>query len=131
MRGEAILLADGFSVDASEFRRLGANLGKIPAKATREVEAVLKKGAVNIKREMQAAFEGSPHFRGVARHVSFDRKGLGFEVGPTQGGAGSLAGIAVDGGANGGGGSVDIDSLLPAEAAAVERFIGDVLDGLL
>lgn len=122
-------------IDTSELRRLAVDLGKVPAAVIPEAEAVLKKGAQNLKTEMQAAFQESPHFKAVARAVSYDRVGgareVGYEIGPTVGGAGSLAHIAVDGGANGGGASVDIDSLLPREAAAVEKYLGDILGDAL
>ncbi|MCL1871004.1 MAG: hypothetical protein FWF90_11405 [Promicromonosporaceae bacterium] len=124
-----------FEIDTSDLRRLSADLGQVPARAARDVETVLAHGAVNLKRSMQAAFARSPHFKAVARDVSYDRRGfaseIAFEVGPTMHGAGALGHIAVDGGANGGGGSVDIDELLPPEAAAVERFVGEILGGLL
>jgi len=128
-------MADGLNIDTSQLRELAADLGRIPGRVERDVEAVMKRGAQNIKEGMQAAFEGSPAFKGAARTVSYDRKGLfrsvGYEIGPTIGGAGSLAGIAVDGGANGGGGTVDVDSVLEAEGPNLERELGNILDGLL
>jgi hypothetical protein len=130
-------MADGFTMDTSELNRLAADLGKIPGRAVPQVDAVLKKGAVKMKGEMQRAFSGSPHFKGVTPAVSFDRRGfasrVGYEIGPDADRApgGALAGIAVEGGANGGGGTVDIDSILPAETPAIEREIGKILGGLL
>ncbi|GAB3166617.1 hypothetical protein GCM10027059_25840 [Myceligenerans halotolerans] len=129
-------MADGFTVDASEARALAADLGRIPARAIPEVDGVLEKAANVLKKDMAAAFAASPHFKRVAAAVSYERKGsfreIAYEVGPETGrGAGSLAGIAVDGGANGGGGSVKIDGLLESEAAVIERHIGDIIEGLL
>jgi len=126
----------GFDVDASEFRKLAVELGRVPAKIVPDVEAVLKRGAQALKEGMAAEFEGSPHFKRVGATVSYERQGfareIAYEIGPEMGrGAGSLAGIAVEGGANGGGGSVDIDNLLEPEAEMVERFLGDALEGLL
>lgn len=125
----------GFSIDDSEFRELAADLGKVPSRLLPEVDAVLKRGANNLKGSMRAAFEASPHFRRVGGKVSYDSipgvGTVGYEVGPTIGGAGSLAGIAVDGGANGGGGSVQIDDLLPAEADVIEKHVGEILEGML
>lgn len=126
----------GFEIDTSELRKLSADLGRIPAKVVPEVESVLKKGADVLKKNMQAEFQESPHFKRVAEAVSYERRGFGrqiaYEVGPEMGrGAGSLGFIAVDGGANGGGGSVKIDQLLEPEAKQVEKFLGDILEDAL
>lgn len=126
----------GFEIDTSELRRLSTDLGKIPAAVVPDVESVLKKGADNLKGTMAAEFEGSPHFKRVGAAVSYERRGfsseIGYEIGPEIGrGAGSLGGIAVEGGANGGGGTVDIDHLLEPEAQAIEKHMLDALEGLL
>lgn len=129
----------GLEIDTSELRKLSADLGKIPGRVVPDVEAVLKKGANNLKDAMAAEFEGSPHFKRVAADVTYERKGfareieyeIGPEIGRGSGHAGGLGGIAVDGGANGGGGTVKIDHLLEPEAVAVEKFLGDALEGLL
>lgn len=126
----------GFEIDTSELRKLQTDLGRIPAKVVPEVESGLKNAAQNVKEGMVAEFQGSPHFKRVAAAVSYERRGfsseIAYEIGPEMGrGAGSLAGIAVEGGANGGGGSVKIDHLLEPESVAVEKFLGDVLEGLL
>lgn len=126
----------GFEIDTSELRKLSTDLGRIPAKVAPDAEAVLKRAAQNLKEAMAAEFEGSPHFKRVAGAVSYERRGfareIGYEIGPEMGrGAGSLAGIAVEGGANGGGGSVKIDQLLEPEAAQIEKHLLDVLGGAL
>lgn len=124
-----------FTVDTSEMRRLAADLGKISSRLLPEVDEALRESAGEAKGEMQAAFRGSRSFRGVASRVTFDRKvGVGsieYEIGPERGGAGSLAHIAVDGGANGGGGTVDIDGPLAAQAAKVEKRLDGLLEELL
>lgn len=131
----------GFEIDTSELTRLSADLGKIPAKAVPEVESVLKKGAQVLKEGMQAEFDASDSFtrkrKGAPLRVTYERRGLlreiAYEIGPEvgAGGMGSLAHIAVDGGANGGGGTVKVDQLLEPEAAVIEKHITDVLGGLL
>jgi hypothetical protein len=126
----------GFEIDTSELRKLSTDLGKIPAKAVAPSEAVLRKAAQNLKEGMAAEFEGSPHFKRVGAAVSYERRGfarkIAYEIGPEIGrDAGSLGGIAVEGGANGGGGSVNIDGLLEPEAAQIEKHMLDVLGGLL
>lgn len=125
-----------FEIDTSELRKLQTDLGKIPAKVVPESEAVLKKAAQSLKEGMAAEFEGSPHFKRAAAAVSYERRGfareIGYEIGPEIGrGAGSLGGIGVEGGANGGGGSVNIDHLLEPEAVAIEKHLLDLLGDAL
>jgi hypothetical protein len=126
----------GFEIDTSELNKLSTDLGKIPGKAVAPVEAVLKKSAQVLKEGMTAEFEGSPHFKRVGAAVSYERRGfareIAYEIGPEIGrGAGSLAGIAVEGGANGGGGSVKVDHLLEPEAVQIEKHMLNVLGDLL
>lgn len=129
----------GFEIDTSELRKLSTDLGKIPAKAVAPAEAVLKKAAQVLKDNMAAEFEGSPHFKRVAPDVTYERRGfareIAYEIGPEigrgKGHGGGLGGIAVEGGANGGGGSVNIDGLLEPEAAQIEKHMLGVLGGLL
>lgn len=129
----------GFEIDTSQARALAADIGRASGRAIPKVEAVLKKGAQSLKESMAAEFAKSWHFKRVAPAVTYERQGFGrsivYEIGPEvgrgRGSGGGLGGIAVDGGANGGGGTVRIDHLLDSEAAAVERYLGDVLDGAL
>ena len=123
-------------IDVSDVMKAAAEIGAKGAAAVDAIEPVMKRGAQNIKSEMQAIFGGSRHFGQIARDVTYDRIGLGartlgYEIGPTpDGDAGSLAGIAVEGGANGGGGTVDITPALEHEAPRLEAEIGIAL-GLL
>ena len=124
------------NIDVSDLMKAAAEVGAKGAAAVDAIEPVMKRGAQNIKTGMQSAFAGSRHFGQVARDVSYDRIGfgsatLGYEIGPTpDGDAGSLAGLAVEGGANGGGGTVDIQPALDAEAPRLEAEIQIAL-GLL
>lgn len=129
-------MADKIAIDTSELTTLAVDLGRVPAAAVPAAEAVMKRGAQNVKTQMQDRFAGSPHFKGVRRSVSYDRSGLlgiTYEVGPDRDRhpGGALAGIAVDGGANGGGGTVKIDDLADAEAPALEREMLKAIEGIL
>lgn len=122
-------MADELSIDVSDVLKAAAEIGAKGAAAVDAIEPVMERGAFNIKREMNAIFRQHPWFRRIGPDVSYDRIGyltgtLGYEIGPTpDGDAGSLAGIAVEGGANGGGGTVDIQPALDHEAARLENEI--------
>ena len=124
-----------FTIDTSEVAALALDFAEVPAKALKAAEAVMKKGAQNIKEAEQAEFRKSRHFKQIAPTVSYDRRGfassIGFEIGPTIGGAGSLAGIAVDGGARGGGGTVNLDNVLSDEEPTLIKELGDAIDRIL
>lgn len=125
-----------FEIDTSELRKLAADLGKMPEKARPQVEKVMLRGALNIRDGVREEFRKSKHFRRVGSSVGADRVGgyreIAYEIGPEVGrGAGSLGGIAVEGGANGGGGSVDFEWPLEDEAPALEEYIAEALGDAL
>lgn len=130
-------MADRIEVDDTELRALAVDLGRAAARATPLVDDVLEHAASNVKDEMVEDAEGSRSFRGIARTISYDRTrtlgGTVFEVGPdkSRGGAARLGVIAYFGGANGGGGTLDIERPLRSEGPrmmqALDRALGDVL----
>ena len=120
--------------DFSDVLRAAAEVGAKGAAVVDALEPVMERAAVDVKKGMAAEFAKHRHFRRIAPTVSYDRifgSTLGYEIGPTpDGDAGSLAGIAVEGGANGGGGTVDVQPALDAEAPRLEAEIQIAL-GLL
>lgn len=125
-------------VDASQLRAFAADLRAAPDKVTRGVPGVVKKGANNIKRTMQADFRESPSFGHIARTISYDvtvdAGGAEAEVGPdkSRGGGAKLAHIAYWGGSRGGGGTVqDPLGALAIEVPEFENALGALLDGVL
>lgn len=123
------------AVDDAELRALAVDLQAAPKIVRSEARAVLARGAMNIKRQLVSEAGRSRHFR-IARTISYDFVGAGgalaVEVGPKTGGVGSLAGIAYFGGARGGGGTIpDPKGALEAEAPAVEKYIGDLVEKAL
>lgn len=126
------------SVDVSQLRSFAGDLQRVPAKVTREVPKVVKRGANNIKRTMQADFRESRSFGHIARTISYDvtvdAGGVEAEIGPdkSRGGGASLAHIAYWGGARGGGGTVE-DPLgaLAIEAPEFENALGKLLEDIL
>lgn len=120
----------GFELDTSELDALAADLRAAPAKVKREATASLHRGANNIKREIVADVSRSRHFK-IAPHIGYDVDDSGddieAQIGAAKTGAGSLMHIAVNGGRNGGGGTVkDPEHALLAEAPSFEKFLGDV-----
>lgn len=126
--------------DFSELHRLVRDLGAAPTRAYRDLEGVVKKGADNIKTEMASDASGSRHFkgksgRGLAASISYDShyrlNEIAFEVGPDKARGGGIGNIAYFGGANGGGGTLDIDKPIRSEEPRLDAAISRILDGLL
>ena len=122
------------SVDLGELRAFARELGDVPLRVAREVIPVVRKGAVNIKSDMQADLRGSSNagFRHVASTVSYDvlDGGFGVEVGPSKP-AGALANVAYFGTSRGGGTVADPVGALQAEIPRFEKAIDDILEGML
>lgn len=125
-----------FGIDDSELRALARDLGKIPTRLLPEADAIVKKGAQNVKEHMVADAEASEHFKGMAGAVSYEsdyRPGLvQYAAGPDKARrGGGIGNIAYFGGANGGGGTLDIDAPLDAEEPRLTSAIGRLLEQLL
>lgn len=126
------------SIDASELRALAVDLGNVSAKVAKGARDVISKGALNVKNDWNDAFKGSRHFGHIGGAVSYDvtvtGSGVEAEVGVDRDrrpGA-PLAGIAHFGGARGGGGSIaDPQTFLDAEAPALEKYLSEIVEGLL
>ena len=122
------------SVELSELRAFARELEDAPLKVVREIIPVMRKGAVNIKSDMQADLRGSSNagFRHVASTVSYDvlDGGFGVEVGPSKP-AGALANVAYFGTSRGGGTVADPVGALQAEIPRFEKAIDDILGGML
>lgn len=129
--------------DASDLDAFAAELRRAPATLRREAEAVVKKGALNIKGDFNDSFRGSPHFKGVAGSVNFDIKidgdSIEAEVGPDKDRypgvpgkgrtrpAAPMANLAIFGGARGGGTVPDPQKHLDAEEPRIVKAMGDVI----
>src|SRR5690606_34547615 len=89
-------MADSVHIDTSEVRAFAAELGRVAGKALPGLDAVLKKGAQQIKDDLVADAKGSRHFRQIAPTISYDRDAgigrVGYEIGPDKdrGGAARL-----------------------------------------
>lgn len=117
---------------SAELRQLATNLGHVAGDALKDVDAVLKKGVDNMKREMQADISGSKHFRGMAGSISYESHYLPgrarWVVGPDKSRRGGSLGNIYYFGTSRGGGSGDIDKPLRSEEPRTMRALADLLD---
>lgn|SRR5574343_588381 len=138
-----------FDLDMSQVADLAYELRDLPKQVQREIPPVIEWGAVSIKEQLRAEMRASAHFGQAADAITYDLHDGGFtaEIGPTKGGAGSLANIAYFGGGAwsgrkrpgpgwqsgpGGGGTVpDPRGALEAEAPNVEREILNIVSRVL
>lgn len=115
-----------------DLNRFGVELGKIASKALPDVDAVLKKGANNIKEDLKAGVRGS-HFRGLAGSLSYDSMyspGVArYEIGPDKYRRGGALGNIYYFGGSRGGGHGDLEGPLMREAPEVYNQLGKVADG--
>ena len=117
---------------ADELRAFAADLGKIASKALPETDAVLKKGAQNIKDDLVSEARGSTHFKGMAGSVSYDSMyGIGhakYEIGPDKGRRGGALGNIAYFGTSRGGGTLDLEGPLARESPNLERELDKLVD---
>ncbi len=127
------------SVDTSELRELSADLRSAPSSIAPKVNAVVFKGAMNIKAAMVSDMSASRSFRGVARDIDFDmidgQDSVAAEIGPRSapGAAGNLANIAYFGSPTRAGGATvrDPREALEDEQPKFEQALADVLGEIL
>jgi hypothetical protein len=120
-----------FSIDVSGADALAASFDAAGRSIKKDAAAVVSRGALNVKRQMQDELKGSPHFRKAAPAVSYDLDGTEAEIGPEIGrAAGSLAWIA----AFGTGRTPawwDFTKAARDEAPNLERFLADAAEKAL
>lgn len=126
------------SMEASGLEQIGESFKSAPDELLKSIGQVVSKGALNIKKQIQADFRASS-FRGV-RDVRYDRivkaNSVEAEIAPylDNEGFGSLVGIAIHGASRGGGGTV-ADPLValqeeaPRFEEAISKLPGVILDG--
>ena len=127
--------------DGGELRRFISDVAAATRGALPKVDAVVKRGAHNVKEDLSEQAAESTHFsskrgRGLETAMSYDsnyRPGVvQYEVGPDKARrGGALGNIFFFGGANGGGGTGDLDGALKREEPRMVKALGDLLGGLL
>lgn len=129
------------SVDAREVFEFAAILDGAGDVVQKDAEAVVSKGALNIKNHMRSKMQGSQHFKPAAHTISYDIRTVGAfgggiieaEIGPGSGpgNPGALSNIAYFGTSRGGGTVEDpqvaLDAEIPKFTSALSKIIGDAL----
>lgn len=115
-----------------ELRAFAKDLEKISSKALLEVDAVLKKGAQNIKDELVAGIPSGSSWRALKGSISYDSKygigSAGYEIGPDKSRRGGALGNLYYFGGSRGGGHGDLEGPLNRETPNLERELGKVVD---
>lgn len=128
------------SADTSGFDDLSRAFRAIPAAMVPKIKGVVAKSAVNTKKIMQSDARKSRHFKQLARTIDYDLKVHEFagdgvieaEIGPSGGGAASLAGIAYFGTSKAGGGTLrNPEDAMLEEAPNFYEFAFKATEGLL
>ena len=128
------------SADTSDLDGLARAFRAIPAAMVPKMRCVVAKSALNTKNIMRKDAQGSRHFKQLAPTISYDVKVHEFggdgvieaEVGPSGGGAASLAGIAYFGTSKPGGGTVrNPEDAMLEEAPNFYEFAFKATEGLL
>lgn len=89
--------------DTSQVRTVEVDLSEAPGRIARKAPKVMKRGALETKRNLKVMATGHGHLEQLPRFVEFeqiDALGLDYEIGFNKGGQGSLANIAVYGSEN-------------------------------
>lgn len=122
--------------DTSELRSLAATFGDAGSVVAREVQGIIQRGALHIKKDMQREASSSRSFRGVPASISYDvnrsSDGVEAEVGPEIGRAqGSLAFIAYNGTSTMGPVFPDPAGALAREAVKTMEWLGKAAEAAL
>lgn len=140
-------------LDTSETQNLVDALVSFSNATHVAAEAILEKGALEAKKNLQAEAQKSKSFKRIAPAISYDKKrsvhGTEIELGPDKekvvktspraaarahataaGTSGNLANLAYFGGANGGGGTLDFDEPVEREFDAIDTYMKKLGDAL-
>jgi hypothetical protein len=112
--------------------KLAENLGRIAGHAVKDVDSVVEKGALNVKKELAADAAASKHFHGMAGSITYEsayRVGaVRYIVGPDKGRRGGALGNIYYFGTSRGGGSGDIEKPLRSEEPRLQSALADLAD---
>jgi hypothetical protein len=122
----------------AELRQFAISIGRVVDGAYGDVDAVISKGALNMKNEMIADVSKSPHFKGMAGSITYEHENtrnlIRRVVGPDKSRRGGSLGNIYYFGTSRGGGTGDIEKPLNSEEprvlsamnALVEKWAGQL-----
>lgn len=115
-----------------EVKTVARNVGRLASAALPEVDAVVKRGAQNIKDEMVNEAKGSRTLGSrLAGSISYDsRYGVGsvaYELGPDKSRKGGPLGNIYYFGTSRGGGTGDLEGPMLREAPELEKHLGNLM----
>lgn len=117
---------------ADELRAFARDLDKIASKALPETEAVISKGALNIKNDLIDGIPSGSSWRALRGAISYDLKyglgSIGAEIGPDKGRRGGALGNLYYFGGSRGGGYGDLEGPLARETPNLERELDKLVD---
>lgn len=124
-------------IDASAVRELAADLTAIPGRLPEQAQAVMQRGALEIKRAWGADLGASSlaATKAAGRSIRYDTKSasashIEVEIGPEKP-SGAFANIAIWGTSRGGGTHADPSVFLEREAPSIEDHLGRIVEDLL
>lgn len=128
-------MADDFSVVVKGIDELVADLNRAQSRALPEAEAVVKKGADNIKKDWAQRWSGMAHAPALPKAITYDlyhlpgsiRAQVGPDKDKRQGALGNLIEFGSKKNAPRPGGLPALD----AEAPRIEKALGDLTEKLL
>ena len=124
-------------IDSRDLTVFGDDLKRAAKRADAEIKPIIKRGAMNIKKQLRKEMFASDHFKGAGSAIAFDLfagpGGIWAEIGPSSegGSPGNLANIAYFGTSRGGGTVPDPKGALEAEAPNVEKYLTDLIEKAL
>lgn len=120
--------------DASELRAFAATVGRGTERVSKDVDGIIRKGALQVKKQLQAEAQGVAHAPGFPASITYEvnasARGVEAEIGPREGGAGSLA-LLYFGNSKSGPRLPDPKGALDRESSNVEKFILDAMGDVL
>jgi hypothetical protein len=122
---------------SAELRKLAEDMGKIAGSAVKDVDAVVQKGALNIKNEMRADVKTSRHFSskkksGLEQSITYESHYLPgkvrYDIGPDKAIGGGALGNIYYFGTSRGGGTGDIEKPLRSEEPKFQNALRELAD---